>query len=99
MICVTTALAALLAKATEAADADVIRARIAFLARGLEVAEADISLSLLVRERLLRNRPWQRQVIEFCGSGGDKGSRTPDLLNAIETLYQLSYIPMNRKRA
>lgn len=33
MICVTTALAALLAKATEAADADVIRARIAFLAR------------------------------------------------------------------
>ncbi len=27
--------------------------------------------------------------------GGDKGSRTPDLLNAIETLYQLSYIPMN----
>ena len=25
--------------------------------------------------------------------GGDKGSRTPDLLNAIETLYQLSYIP------
>ena len=30
--------------------------------------------------------------------GGDKGSRTPDLLNAIETLYQLSYIPMNQKR-
>ena len=31
-------------------------------------------------------------------SGGDKGSRTPDLLNAIETLYQLSYIPKWRKR-
>ena len=30
--------------------------------------------------------------------GGDKGSRTPDLLNAIETLYQLSYIPKKRKR-
>ena len=27
-------------------------------------------------------------------NGGDKGSRTPDLLNAIETLYQLSYIPI-----
>ena len=27
--------------------------------------------------------------------GGDKGSRTPDLLNAIETLYQLSYIPID----
>ena len=38
-------LRALLAKATEAADADVIRARIAFLARGLDVAEADIVLS------------------------------------------------------
>ena len=30
-------------------------------------------------------------------SGGDKGSRTPDLLNAIETLYQLSYIPREAK--
>ena len=30
--------------------------------------------------------------------GGDKGSRTPDLLNAIEALYQLSYIPI-RERA
>ena len=28
--------------------------------------------------------------------GGDKGSRTPDLLNAIETLYQLSYIPKRK---
>ena len=25
--------------------------------------------------------------------GGDKGSRTPDLLNAIQALYQLSYAP------
>ena len=33
-------------------------------------------------------------LMRFHG-GGDKGSRTPDLLNAIETLYQLSYIPMN----
>ena len=31
-------------------------------------------------------------------TGGDKGSRTPDLLNAIETLYQLSYIPAKRKQ-
>ena len=30
-------------------------------------------------------------------SGGDKGSRTPDLLNAIETLYQLSYIPTSNQ--
>ena len=30
------------------------------------------------------------------GDGGDKGSRTPDLLNAIETLYQLSYIPKRK---
>ena len=26
--------------------------------------------------------------------GGDKGSRTPDLLNAIQALYQLSYAPI-----
>ena len=31
--------------------------------------------------------------------GGDKGSRTPDLLNAIETLYQLSYNPKNKNGA
>ena len=29
--------------------------------------------------------------------GGDKGSRTPDLLNAIEALYQLSYIPIRER--
>ena len=29
--------------------------------------------------------------------GGDKGSWTPDLLNAIQALYQLSYIPISRK--
>ena len=28
----------------------------------------------------------------FC-RGGDKGSRTPDLLNAIQALSQLSYTP------
>ena len=32
-------------------------------------------------------------------NGGDKGSRTPDLLNAIETLYQLSYIPKKKNGA
>jgi hypothetical protein len=26
-------------------------------------------------------------------NGGGKGSRTPDLLNAIQALYQLSYTP------
>ncbi len=26
-------------------------------------------------------------------TGGDEGSRTPDLLNAIQALSQLSYIP------
>lgn len=26
--------------------------------------------------------------------GGDEGSRTPDLLNAIQALSQLSYIPV-----
>ena len=29
----------------------------------------------------------------LLADGGDKGSRTPDLLNAIQALYQLSYTP------
>ncbi len=32
-------------------------------------------------------------------TGGGKGSRTHDLLNAIQTLYQLSYTPINSGRA
>ena len=33
--------------------------------------------------------------LQGCGkSGGAKGSRTPDLLIANETLYQLSYSPL-----
>ena len=39
-----------------------------------------------------------RPRLHTIRTGGDKGSRTPDLLNAIETLYQLSYIPVSRKR-
>ena len=30
--------------------------------------------------------------------GGGKGIRTPDLLNAIQTLFQLSYTPPRRSR-
>ncbi len=30
--------------------------------------------------------------------GGDEGSRTPDLLNAIQALSQLSYIPVSHGR-
>ena len=39
----------------------------------------------------------QKEKDELCVRlfvcGGDKGSRTPDLLNAIQALYQLSYAP------
>ena len=37
-----------------------------------------------------------KSTIKFCVevfTGGDKGIRTPDLLNAIQALSQLSYIP------
>ena len=34
-----------------------------------------------------------RRVARRAKRGGGKGSRTPDLLNAIQTLYQLSYTP------
>ena len=37
--------------------------------------------------------------IEFLDSnGGDKGIRTPDLLNAIQALSQLSYTPVDNER-
>ena len=39
------------------------------------------------------------QEVRLTRGGGDKGSRTPDLLNAIETLYQLSYIPNKKEVA
>ena len=32
------------------------------------------------------------------GAGGAEGVRTPDLLNAIQALYQLSYDPIRRAR-
>jgi hypothetical protein len=32
------------------------------------------------------------------GAGGAEGVRTPDLLNAIQALYQLSYDPIGRAR-
>ena len=38
-----------------------------------------------------------KSTINFCVevfTGGDKGIRTPDLLNAIQALSQLSYIPL-----
>ena len=54
-----------------------------------EAAERD-------EERLFGSEKQKRPLIAvfLIFIGGDKGSRTPDLLNAIETLYQLSYIPM-----
>ena len=33
--------------------------------------------------------------MSYSVSGGAKEARTPDLLNAIQTLYQLSYDPIH----
>ena len=52
----------------------------------------DIMLHISRMMHIPRNER-KRQECRFP-DGGDKGSRTPDLLNAIETLYQLSYIPV-----
>ncbi len=46
-----------------------------------------------VAARLQKKQKRNRSTVPLF-TGGDKGSRTPDLLNAIETLYQLSYIPV-----
>ena len=42
-----------------------------------------------------RNRFYRRLLEALCGKrfGGARGSRTPDLLNAIQALSQLSYGP------
>lgn len=37
-----------------------------------------------------------RELITYEKNGGAKGSRTPDLLNAIQALSQLSYGPTPR---
>lgn len=35
------------------------------------------------------------KALFYLGFGGDEGDRTPDLLNAIQALSQLSYAPMH----
>ena len=35
------------------------------------------------------------KVLFYIAYGGDEGVRTPDLLNAIQALSQLSYAPMH----
>jgi hypothetical protein len=49
--------------------------------------------------REITNAPYTEQlknlIIDLIDkNGGAKGSRTPDLLNAIQALYQLSYGPI-----
>jgi rhamnogalacturonyl hydrolase YesR len=36
---------------------------------------------------------WKTEYNALTKQSGDEGGRTPDLLNAIQALYQLSYIP------
>ena len=58
----------------------------------MNLKRADVCFERLVTKKNNKKKnPGRRDVKET--DGGDKGSRTPDLLNAIETLYQLSYIP------
>ncbi len=40
----------------------------------------------------------QRVVLKYGKDGGAEGVRTPDLLNAIQALYQLSYDPIRSDR-
>ena len=51
-----------------------------------------------VHSRYLRHLPATKEKrpeqSDLWADGGDKGSRTPDLLHAKQALYQLSYIPM-----
>ena len=60
-------------------------------------------VSLLIAKTFPKNRKCASPLYSLGEThfrfGGDKGSRTPDLLNAIETLYQLSYIPNKKEVA
>ena len=48
----------------------------------------------LLRPRKQKTREFTEKLTgSYQYIGGGKGSRTPDLLNAIQTLYQLSYTP------
>src|SRR5215469_9252255 len=50
--------------------------------------------SILVRNPRIDRRGLLANLLARRGTGGAKGSRTPDLLNAIQALSQLSYGPM-----
>ena len=51
------------------------------------------NLSAVFRKRVT-NAETEKCSFVASGDGGAKGIRTPDLLNAIQTLYQLSYDPI-----
>ena len=44
--------------------------------------------------RVIKNAALRRRLIYFSFPIGDEGVRTPDPLNAIQVLSQLSYIPV-----
>ena len=51
---------------------------------------------------ILENAPVMRKLLierRLKSNGGAEGSRTPDLLIANETLYQLSYDPIHQRLA
>jgi hypothetical protein len=52
----------------------------------------DPNLGKVVLYQLSYSRVYPRRPMFRCGSGGE-GNRTPDLLNAIQALSQLSYAP------
>jgi hypothetical protein len=51
----------------------------------------------LIRSQMLY--PAELRALEPCGNSGAEGNRTPDLLNAIQALSQLSYGPRARPQA
>ena len=83
------------------------RGRAAVVARaGIRAAQSELRYP----PRFPNTRTAGRCPADFCASsagsrfhfgnlGGAKEGRTPDLLNAIQTLYQLSYSPMARLTA
>ncbi len=75
------------------ADPDSRRLTIRSLIERIELSETTATVTYHLSENRTANRDERSAVLPTVPSGGAGGTRTPDPLNAIEVLSQLSYSP------
>ena|SRR6516165_8888374 len=69
-----------------------VQTRAAVLRARLKLAYANTSAAFSIAKSVPQHSDTSHYVLDFIG--GARGSRTPDLLNAIQALSQLSYGPI-----